>query len=58
MVICGIHNHELVEEAYDILGRLNCNERLIVNDITKYHMVSRFIVTTFKDRDVDNMMTM
>lgn len=54
------HNHELAEdlEAYDILGRLNRNERFIVNDITKYHMVLRFIVTTFKDRDVDNMMTM
>lgn len=52
IVRCGIHNHDLAKslDDHDILGRLKFDERHFVNDMTRYHMTSRFIVIAFKDR--------
>lgn len=56
----GIHNHDLAEDLddCDILGRLKPNERLFLNDMTKYHMALRFIVVALKDMGVNDLTTM
>lgn len=56
-VRCDIQNHELPKdlEGHDILCHLKLEERLFVNDMTKYYMLSRYIVCTLKDGDHDNL---
>ncbi|XP_058734083.1 uncharacterized protein LOC131605790 [Vicia villosa] len=57
MVKYGMHNHILDKDfiGHDILGRLKDYERKCVNDITKYNMASRYIVSALKDKDPENI---
>ncbi|XP_058751096.1 protein FAR1-RELATED SEQUENCE 5-like [Vicia villosa] len=57
MVECGMHNHRLHKDmlGHDILGRLKDDERKFVNDMTKYNMAPRYIVSTLKDKDPENI---
>lgn len=41
----------------DILDRLNRDERLFVNEMTKYHMAPRYIRDALKCKDLDNLMS-
>ncbi|XP_050875265.1 uncharacterized protein LOC127078894 [Lathyrus oleraceus] len=56
MIRCGLHNHKLSKnlDDHDILGLLKDHERQFVNDMTKYNMAQKYIVTALKDKDPDN----
>ncbi|XP_058741131.1 protein FAR1-RELATED SEQUENCE 5-like [Vicia villosa] len=57
VVKCGMHNHRLDKDlvGHDILGRLKDDERKFVNDMTKYNMAPRYIVSALKDKDPRNI---
>ncbi|XP_058733650.1 protein FAR1-RELATED SEQUENCE 5-like [Vicia villosa] len=57
VVKCGMHNHILDKDmlGHDILGRLKDDERKFVNDMTKYNMAPRYIVSALKDKDPENL---
>ncbi|XP_050876919.1 protein FAR1-RELATED SEQUENCE 5-like [Lathyrus oleraceus] len=59
IVWCGLHNHKLYEDlkGHDILGCLKDYERRFVSDMTKYNMTPRYIVTTLKDKDLENLIS-
>lgn len=59
MVRYGVQNHELADDlmGHDILGHLKPEESLFVNDMTKYHILLRYIMVALKDRDFDNPMS-
>lgn len=52
-VRCGFHNQTLSKDldGKDVLGHLKDHEIKFVNDMTKYNMAPRYIVTALKDRD-------
>lgn len=57
MVRCGLHNHKISEDldGHNILSRLKVNERHFMNDMTKYNMAPRYIVSALKDKDPENL---
>ncbi|XP_058760449.1 uncharacterized protein LOC131633780 [Vicia villosa] len=57
VVKCGMHNHRLDKDlvGHDILGRLKYDERKFVNDMTKYNMAPRYIVSVLKDKYPENL---
>lgn len=52
-VICGIHNHGLDEDidGHCILFRLKPKERLFENDMIKYNVAPRCIISALKNRN-------
>lgn len=52
IVRCELHTHKLSKdlEGRDILDCLKVHERQFVNDMTKYNMASRYIVSALKDK--------
>ncbi|XP_050914752.1 uncharacterized protein LOC127129644 [Lathyrus oleraceus] len=57
IVRCEFHNHKLSRdlEGHVILGCLKVHERQFVNNMMKYNMTPRYIVSTLKDKDVENL---
>ncbi|XP_050909420.1 protein FAR1-RELATED SEQUENCE 5-like [Lathyrus oleraceus] len=57
MVRCELHNHKLSEhlDGHDILNCLKVHERQFVDDMTKYNMTPRYIISALKDKDPENL---
>jgi len=58
-VICGLHNHDLVETLVEhpYAGRLRPDEHALVIDMTKSQVKSSNILLTLKENNKDNVTT-
>lgn len=52
-VRCGFHNHILAKDLDDhnVLGHIKDNKIKFVNDVTRYNMTPRYIISSLKGRD-------
>ncbi|XP_004517110.1 uncharacterized protein [Cicer arietinum] len=55
--MCGLHNHELVNtfENNSFVGRIKEEDKKHVDELTKYHVAPSHILSSFRDRDKENM---
>ena len=58
-LICGSHNHDLVETLVDhsCAGRFSVDKKVMVEDMTKTSMKPRNILLTMKERNEKNVTT-
>jgi len=58
-LICGSHNHDLVETmvGHPYAGKLSIEEKVMVEDMTKTSIKPRNILLTMKERNEKNVTT-